>query len=92
MPRRDGTGPEGMGSMTGRRMGLCNPLMESNGRDLRFAFSLGRRCRRGSGRYLYRRAVLDSEDREETLKDQKQFLQTQLKKVNDMLEDFKKEE
>jgi hypothetical protein len=24
MPRRDGTGPQGFGTMTGRKMGICN--------------------------------------------------------------------
>ncbi len=30
MPRFDGTGPAGMGSMTGRGMGYCNPSRNNN--------------------------------------------------------------
>lgn len=30
MPRRDGTGPMGQGSMTGRRMGNCETPTENN--------------------------------------------------------------
>lgn len=30
MPRRDKTGPEGQGPMTGRKQGVCQPDMEKN--------------------------------------------------------------
>jgi hypothetical protein len=39
MPNRDGTGPDGKGSMTGMKRGRCNPERESvsqtKGRGLR---------------------------------------------------------
>ena len=34
MPRRDGTGPMGMGSRTGRGMGSCNIISPQNQKDL----------------------------------------------------------
>jgi len=30
MPRLDGTGPNGQGPMTGRKMGKCNPNNQKN--------------------------------------------------------------
>lgn len=43
MPRRDGTGPTGEGSMTGRGMGNCDNAKEGTTRQ-------GLGCRRGRGR------------------------------------------
>jgi hypothetical protein len=49
MPRRDGTGPEGKGSKTGRQMGTCagaKPLGYGRGAGR----GLGKRMGRGSGK------------------------------------------
>ncbi|MFW6047410.1 MAG: DUF5320 domain-containing protein [Candidatus Woesearchaeota archaeon] len=43
MPRRDGTGPEGYGSMTGRGLGKCSDQQTTNN----FNFSRGRRHSHG---------------------------------------------
>jgi len=49
MPRRDGTGPLGMGAKTGRRLGLCS---ESNtAEDLRTNLRGGQGCNCGFRRY-----------------------------------------
>ena len=45
MPMRDGTGPRGMGPMTGRGFGPCNPAGSAGW----FGFSRGRGCGRGWG-------------------------------------------
>lgn len=45
MPRRDRTGPEGMGPMTGRRMGPCAGYDAPS-----IGFGFGRGARRGFGR------------------------------------------
>lgn len=45
MPRRDGTGPMGMGAMTGRKLGICSGI---NTPDTGGWF--GRGCGRGYGR------------------------------------------
>ncbi|KUO59430.1 MAG: hypothetical protein APF84_07670 [Gracilibacter sp. BRH_c7a] len=53
MPGRDGTGPMGQGSMSGRGMGLCNP--NSTSRNInRNGRGMGLGCRRGSGRGFFR--------------------------------------
>ena len=46
MPRRDKTGPQGLGSMTRRGLGICNPTGVTPG----FAGSLKRGFGIGSGR------------------------------------------
>ncbi len=48
MPRRDGTGPMGQGSMTGRRMGLGRGA--GMGRRGGACNSMRKRCFRGFGR------------------------------------------
>lgn len=61
MPRRDGTGPMGQGSMTGRRMGFCNTNnVDNQDADIARGAGMGRRggacnsmrkrCFRGFGR------------------------------------------
>ena len=49
MPRLDGTGPEGKGSMTGRGMGSCN-TGNPNGIGRGMGRGLGRGMGRGLGR------------------------------------------
>lgn len=49
MPRRDGTGPIGMGAMTGRRAGFCNG--ERDPRQFVRGFG-GYGCQRGYKRQL----------------------------------------
>ena len=46
MPGRDGTGPEGKGPMTGRKLGPCNKDSKAEPID----FERGFGCRRGRGR------------------------------------------
>ena len=51
MPRRDGTGPMGGGSMTGRGLGLCTGANAVKyGAGLGMGLGLGLACRRGFGR------------------------------------------
>ena len=53
MPRRDGTGPMGAGSMTGRGFGLCTGANAVKyGAGLGMGLGLGLACRRGFGRGL----------------------------------------
>jgi hypothetical protein len=49
MPNRDGTGPEGKGSKTGRGMGNCNGTEPQRGLG-RGMGACGNRMRRGCGR------------------------------------------
>ena len=51
MPRRDGTGPMGAGSMTGRGLGLCTGANAVKyGAGLGMGLGLGLACRRCFGR------------------------------------------
>lgn len=56
MPRRDGTGPEGQGSRTGRGMGNCTPDTntpqddQNMGIGKRIANGVGRMFQGGGGR------------------------------------------
>ena len=50
MPRRDGTGPMGAGSMTGRGLGSCTGANAVKyGAGLGLGLGLGLACRRGFG-------------------------------------------
>lgn len=52
MPRRDGTGPAGMGSRTGRGLGVCtgvNAIATGRGFGAGYGFGGGMRTRYGSG-------------------------------------------
>lgn len=96
MPRGDGTGPMGVGSMTGRGLGTCvgaNTAKYGAG----FGMRLGLACRRGFGRGFgrglgYGRGFTANQDpsktQEELLKEEKDFLQSQLEIVDKQLEDL----
>ena len=82
MPNRDGTGPNSMGSMTGRGLGLCTGI---NG----FKFGLGKGqafgCRRGFGRNFISRNS-ESKTQKELLEEQKIIFERNLKVVKEQLE------
>ena len=55
MPRRDGTGPNGMGSRSGRGLGVCTDVTESRfgrGFGARYGKGGGQRARNGFGQGL----------------------------------------
>jgi hypothetical protein len=92
MPGRDGTGPIGYGSMTGRGMGVC-----AGAPGLRYGggFGLGFGCRRGMGRGLGRgygwnyNASLDAPRADkEYLEEQKEFLKSRLDSIDKQLENL----
>ncbi len=94
MPRGDGTGPTGAGSMTGRGLGYCaGPDTAEYGAG--FGMGLGFACRRGFGRGFGRgfRGVFiadqdSSKTRKELLQERKDFLKNQLEAVDKQLEDL----
>lgn len=49
MPRKDGTGPEGKGSKTGRGQGTCNPDSKNSGSAIRKGRGAGQGAGRGAG-------------------------------------------
>lgn len=86
MPRRDGTGPVGIGSMTGRGLGLCtraNAVRYGTG----FGIGLGLACRCGFGKGL---AVsqISSKTQKELLQEQKNMLQHRLEVIDKQLKNL----
>jgi len=68
MPRFDGTGPDGLGPMTGRGMGRCQQ-----------APGYGRGCRRPFCRFVNQPEYMTIQERIEVLKTNKERLEAELK-------------
>ncbi|MDD2234951.1 MAG: DUF5320 domain-containing protein [Desulfitobacteriaceae bacterium] len=92
MPRRDGTGPMGAGSMTGRGLGLCTDAnVVKYGVGLGTGVGLGLACRRGFGRGFGRGFAVSqtsSKTPKELLNEQKTILQDRLEAIDKQLEDL----
>ncbi|MDD4370764.1 MAG: hypothetical protein EOM05_10655 [Clostridia bacterium] len=101
MPRRDGTGPMGIGAMTGRGAGYCNPAMNATLDNQPIYFG-GYGCRRGNRRqfcvagapgyprnnYLQNSVEMDEKT---LLSNQETLLENQLKQIKDRLSKISKE-
>ncbi|NLW49098.1 MAG: DUF5320 domain-containing protein [Firmicutes bacterium] len=92
MPRMDGTGPMGVGSMTGRGLGICTG---ANGVKYGAGFgrglSLGLACRRGFGRGFGRGFAINQispKTQEELLHEERTMLQDRLEVIDKQLEDL----
>ena len=85
MPRRDGTGPIGRGSMTGRGFGVCTGANASGfRRGMGMGLGLGLRgCRRGFGTL---NNAADTSDKG-YLAEQKELLEKRLELINKQLEE-----
>lgn len=92
MPRRDGTGPMGAGSMTGRGLGLCTDVNAVKyGVGLGMGLGLGLACRRGFGRGFGRGFAFNqtsSKTQKEFLNEQKTMLQDRLEVIENQLENL----
>ncbi len=92
MPRRDGTGPMGAGSMTGRGFGLCTGANVARyGAGLGMGLGLGLACRRGFGRGFGTGFIVNqasSKTQEELLNEQKTMLQERLEFIDKQLENL----
>ncbi len=88
MPRRDGTGPMGSGSMTGRGLGLCTGVNAVKyGAGLGMGLGLGFACRRGFGRgFAFNQT--SSKTQKELLNEQKTMLQDRLEVIDKQLENL----
>jgi len=84
MPRRDGTGPMGDGTMTGRGMGFCNNKHTFRQQGLGFGARLGYGCRRGFGNGYFS----SSKTEKEFLEEQRDFLNNQLEIINKQLDNI----
>ena len=88
MPRRDGTGPMGAGSMTGRGLGSCTGANAVKyGAGLGLGLGLGLACRRGFGRGF---AVNQnsSKTQKELLQEQKDLRKNRLDVIDKQLENL----
>lgn len=78
MPGRDGTGPNGMGTRTGKGMGFC----DINKVVVGAIGGLG--CRRGFGRNNFNNKI-NLENQKDLLMQQKTILENRLNLVNNQL-------
>ena len=94
MPRRDGTGPMGAGSITGRGLGFCTGANAVKyGAGLGMGLGLGFACRRGfgRGRGFGKGFAVDqtsSKSQKELLSEQKALLKDRLEVIDKQLEDL----
>ncbi len=94
MPRRDGSGPAGMGPMTGRRLGNCLALGIPLIAGAAAAFCRGRGFGRGSGRGFGWRnmsgavAVPTSDDELSVLKKQAAILENNLNGIKERISEL----
>lgn len=96
MPRMDGTGPMGAGTMTGRGLGPCTGKdVAKYGAGLGIGLGLGLACRRGFGRGFgrsFRRGSAynqtSSKTRKELLNERKTLLQDQIQAIEKQLENL----
>lgn len=88
MPGRNGTGPMGLGPMTGKGMGLCTGV-NATAYGAGFGFGLGRGmgCRRGFGRNLVATPTA-VKTQKELLTEQKEQLAARLDFVGKQLENL----
>lgn len=90
MPRRDGTGPMGAGSMTGRDLGLCtgaNAVRYGAG----FGMGLGLAYGRGFGGGFRRGFAVNqtsTKTQKELLQEQKDILQNRLEVIDKQLQNL----
>ncbi|MDD4000972.1 MAG: DUF5320 domain-containing protein [Bacilli bacterium] len=86
MPRRDGTGPKGLGSMTGRGLGTCTGAKAVKyGAGL--GMGLGLACRRDFGRdFVVNQS--SSKTQKELLNEQKTMLKNRLNVIDKQLENL----
>jgi hypothetical protein len=107
MPGGDGSGPEGHGPMTGRKLGLCAGYSTPGYSNPSYGRGLGRGWGRGIGRGYWRRgrgfwwrgyspepynAPMPSREEEKTyLENLVKTLEDELKAVKDRLQDLIKE-
>ena len=88
MPGRDGTGPMGAGTMTGRGMGLCAGDVPGYGAGRSLGLGLGwrRGCGRGFGRQFAPVSLPDDVSRKGLLAQQKRALEGRLEIINKQLD------
>ncbi|MFW6264750.1 MAG: DUF5320 domain-containing protein [Bacillota bacterium] len=89
MPGRDGTGPVGRGSMTGRGLGYCRQPAGSTERTFRYGRGngFGRGFARVNRRFVPVELIGDDE-KKEILEEEKEILKNRLEYIKEELEDL----
>ena len=88
MPGRDGSGPMGVGPMTGRGLGICTGV---NAVKYGAGLGLGLACRRGFGRGFGGGLAVNkvsSQTQKELLQEQKDILQNRFEVIKKQLENL----
>lgn len=92
MPRRNGTGPIGAGSITGRGLRFCTGANAVKyGAGLGMGLGLGLACRHGFGRSVGRGLAINqtsSKTQKELLREQRTILQDRLQVIDKQLENL----
>jgi hypothetical protein len=95
MPKRDGTGPVGVGVMTGRGLGPCAGANPPNyrprfgaGCGAGFGWRLSFPCRLGGFKSDFAGDSVSPKTRKELLNDQKDFLKDRLEAIEKQLEEL----
>jgi len=89
MPAFDGTGPQGVGPMTGRGMGRCG---KGGGAGRGLGFGRGRGFGRGLGKYFGWNQSQTKEDRKRDLVDYRKALEEELEDTKKQEEDLNRAE
>ena len=90
MPGKDGTGPIGAGSQTGRGLGICSETVKY-GSGMGMGLGLGLACRRGFGRgfgrgfAMNRKSFKIPEVQKELLENQRDVLKDRLEVIDKQL-------
>lgn len=92
MPGRDGTGPAGLGPLTGRGFGNCSgATIAKYGAGLGLGLGLGLACRHGFRGGLrggsYANKTTSGRTRKEQLREQRDLLKSRLETIDKQLED-----
>lgn len=91
MARRDGTGPLGMGTLTGRGLGPCRGGNSSYRRPSRYEY--GRGFGRCLGYYGYSEPYpIDKNIERAFIKEEKAILEARLKNLNEILDESRDED
>jgi hypothetical protein len=99
MSRRDGTGPIGMGPMTGKGMGLCRNISKADDINSVGCFGAGRHAQGFRGRFRnigitgcmrnYNSKINRTVDEKAILSNQEAILESQLQQVKERLANLK---
>ena len=98
MPRNDSTGPQGLGPMTGRRLGACAGNENVGfGNNFRFGRGLGRGASgmgrgRGYGRNYGNSVSMSSYSNERSIENEVNVLKEQLEFLEKQLSDIRKQD